>query len=225
MPLHLLDLDSGVLLRKIPVSDSRIVALAFIDATSVIAGTENGELFRVDLASERREEFPTESTGEVLRIAVVNDVAVCLQSSLLQVFDLHDGTPKVRHRIETNSGHTMLHMQKPPLFINSDASQVIFGSPLSRLEIGTGKQEPLLDSEMPFEEATDTHAVSATESSLTIWDVPGRRPLDTVKVDPEILSCVALSRQGRRMMAADYKHNLYLWDLPAVAAAKEPSTD
>lgn len=222
--LHLLDLASGVLLQKLPVSDSRILALAFIDATSVIAGTGSGELFRVDLKSGRRKKFPAKSTGEMLRIAVVNDVVVCLQSSLLQVFDLSGGTPKVRHRIETKLGSTMMHMQKPPLFLNSDASQVIFGSPLSRLHIGTGKQELLLDNEMPFMEATDTHAISATESSLTVWDVPARRILGTVRVEPEILSCVALSRQGRRMMAADYEHNLYVWDLPAVAAAKESST-
>lgn len=225
--LRLIDLDSGehsaLLLSEVPLT-----ALAFVDAERVLAGLADGMLLLVG-SSGVEESFPL-AREEVLRLDIRGQEAACLRPGSIELLDLRKGALLHRIEIEMESAEMEPHWQRPPLYYDKSDKRILFGTPLRALDLRSGQVSPLGDSSQPIVELVAERLVRYEGESAFVLldDAEGSTQFD-ITIEPEQPTCLALAPNGRRMMIADYEHNLYVYDLELTDddldwASEEPPT-
>lgn len=223
--LRIIDLKSGES-SALMLSESPLTALAFIDGERYLVGAADGTLLLVNRSGVELD--LSYSRDEVARLGVNGDRAVCLRGPSLELLDLKKGAPI--HQIMLGSAESGLHWQRTPLYIDEATDRLLFGTPLRVLDMGTGKVNSLTDSSQPFVEVTGSWLVryeGGSEFSL-VEDISAP-PFTTLSIAPGQPACLALADDGRRLIIADYAHNLHVYDLapalrPTEAENRNPAT-
>jgi formylglycine-generating enzyme required for sulfatase activity len=220
--LRIIDLKSGES-SALMLTEAPLTALAFIDAERYLVGAADGSLLLVNRSGVELD-IPY-SREEVVRLAVSGDRVVCLRGSSLEQLDLKKGSPI--HQIMLGSAESGLHWQRTPLYIDEAADRILFGTPLRVLDMGTGKVTSLTDSSQLFVEVLGSWLVRYDgKSEFSIADDISALPFATITIAPEQPACLALADNGRRLIIADYEHNLHVYDLaPALGATESEAED
>jgi hypothetical protein len=215
--LRIIDLKSGEV-NQLPLTEDPLRALAFIDAERYLVGTANGRLLLVSPTGV--EQDFTYSREEVVRLAVFDDRAVCLHPSTLQLIDLKKGASILN--VEIASEETGLQWHRPPLHVDEASSNILFGSPLQALDIHTGKVSFVGDLSRHIVEVAGSRKIFYEGGSdFFVVDDASALIVPAITIEPHQPSSLVLSENGRRMVIADYEHNLYVYDLsPAVEASE-----
>ncbi len=210
--LRLIDLQSGEP-ASLMLGEAPVTALAFIDETRVLVGLADGMLLRVG-PSGVEEAIPI-AREEVLRLEVRGSRAACLRRGAIELIDLRKGAPLLR--IEIEQAEMEPHWQRPPLRYDENRNRIFFGVPLRVLDLRTGQVmgDP---SQAVVELAGRRRVRSGGDASFTLLDDPEGEPFMGISIDPEQPACLALAGDGRRLVIADYEHNLHVYELPPVQA-------
>lgn len=215
--LRLIDLESGEH-SALMLSEAPLTALAFVDEEHVLTGMADGMLLLAG-RSGVEETFPV-ARDQVLRLDVRGGQAACLRASSVELLDLRKGA--LLHRVDVELGQAEPHWQRPPLYYDKAANRILFGTPLRSIELEKGYISTLGDPSRPIVEVADQRLVRYEgESAFGLLNDPGGESLAGISITPEQPASLALARNGRRLMIADYEHNLYLFDLELVEGSTE----
>jgi pimeloyl-ACP methyl ester carboxylesterase len=223
--LRVLDLGSGKMVHEIRAARQDITALAFFDDTFVLAGTAEGNLLEVDLKSgQYSDRQAAVKKGAVLRIAIDQGQALLLGALEIANVDIVRSKrgSQITWRLEAPVGEPELPMQGPPLAVDRKHGVAMYGDPLQFLNLRENIVQKKLETEWSVVEAINGRVLTTDgESSFRVLDTPYTEPLEEVRIAPERAACAALSADGRRLVIADYEHNLHVYDLPPMTAIED----
>lgn len=212
-------------------SGDAITALATTtDGERVIIGTMGGSVRVWDMAVDC---FDLANNGEpVFAVAISDDGSwgASVSASWVKVWDL---TSRQVHRsLEITSGLTGGWNDAHLLWISANGDRVLLGNPLRSWDVELGTVADLLGHPLqgaPLVISADGQRALVepftSELVLAVWDLAHGEKLLEVQISNRVAT-VAMTRDGKRAISADYEHDLSVWDLsedlqrPAQAASE-----